>query len=303
MSKSSIVFFGTGQTSLEALIELEKNFIIEAVVTKPAPRTSNGSSRPTEVERWAKTMGLKVFNPAGKQDLTELIRSQKFSSSVGVVLDYSLIIPKDVIESFSLGILNSHFSLLPRYRGADPIRSTILNGDDETGVTIIKIVSDLDAGPILSWAEYSLKNEITAPELRSELSELNARLLNETLKLYLAGDVDPIAQDDSRATYTTKTSKQDGLIDSTKPAKQIEREVRAFKIWPKSYFYFNDLLIFVSKATVSDKKFPTGELSIDEKNLYYGTASGSLQLEILQLSGKAEMTAANFINGYKKMIV
>ena len=107
MSTAKIVFFGTGQTSLDALIELEKNFIIEAVITKPATKTSSGGSRPTNVELCAKKMSLKVFNPANKKELTELVIDQKFSSNVAVVLDYGFIIPQTVIDSFSLGILNS----------------------------------------------------------------------------------------------------------------------------------------------------------------------------------------------------
>lgn len=302
MSTAKIVFFGTGQTSLDALIELDKNFTIEAVITKPATKTSNGGSRPTNVELWAKKAGLRVFNPANKNELADLIISNKFSSNVGVVLDYGYIIPQEVIDSFALGILNSHFSLLPAYRGADPIRSTILGGDKTTGVTIIKIVAELDAGPILAWAEYSPANSITEPELRAALSELNTGLLTETLKLYIGGDIDPIDQDSASATYTHKTSKQDGQIDFAKSAEQIEREIRAYQGWPKSFFNYNDKIFSIIEAKPSNKTVLAGKLVLVDKHLYLGCKDSSIEIIKIQPAGKPALSALDFINGYQNII-
>jgi methionyl-tRNA formyltransferase len=302
LSTVKIVFFGTGQTSLDALIELDKNFTIEAVITKPATKTSSGGSRPTNVELWAKKMNLRVFNPANKKDLSELVTDQKFSSNVAVVLDYGFIIPQTVIDSFNLGILNSHFSLLPIHRGADPIRSAILAGDKTTGVTIIKIVAELDAGPILTWAEYDLGDNITEPELRIALSELNISLLTETLKLYIGGDIDPIDQDSASATYTHKTSKQDGQIDSTKSAEQIEREIRAYQGWPKSFFSYKNKIFSIIQAKHSSKTVSAGKLEQIDKHLYLGCKDSSIEIIKIQPAGKPALSALDFINGYQNII-
>ncbi len=302
MSTAKIVFFGTGQTSLDALIELEKNFTIEAVITKPATKTSSGGSRPTNVELWSKKMSLRVFNPANKKELSELVIDQKFSSNVAVVLDYGFIIPQTVIDSFSLGIVNSHFSLLPIHRGADPIRSAILGGDKTTGVTIIKIVAELDAGPILTWAEYSLNDSTTEPELRIALSGLNTSLLTETLKLYLGGDIDPIEQASTSATFTHKTTKQDGQIDYTKTAEQIEREIRAYQGWPKSFFSYDNKIFSVIEAKQSNKVVSAGKLELIDKHLYLGCKDSSIEIIKIQPAGKPALSALDFINGYQNII-
>lgn len=300
--KSSLVFFGTGSTSLEALQALCLDFTIEAVITKPATNTSSGHTRPTEVEIWAKQNNLEVFTPSNKSELSKIVANQQFESNVGVVLDFGMIVPQDVINSFSLGIINSHFSLLPLHRGADPIRAAILEGDKTTGVTIMKIVAELDAGPILTWAEYDLRSTITEPELRTALSELNCALLPESLTLYLNGDIDPIEQDVTQATFTSKVSKDDGLLDATKSATQLEREIRAYITWPKSYILVQNQQISIKKATVSDIKVDPGKLTVHEKKLYFGCKNGSLEIIELQPAGKASMSAQAFTNGYKHLL-
>lgn len=302
MSKAKIVFFGTGNTSLDALQALCLDFTIEAVVTKPAVKTSSGRARPTEVEKWANSQGLKVFTPSSRKELALLFEEHNFESTTGVVLDYGLIIPQSVIESFTLGIINSHFSLLPLHRGADPIRAAILEGDQTTGVTIMKIVATLDAGPILTWAEYDLDPQITEPDLRTALSELNCALLPETLQLYLNGDIDPIEQDVTQATFTSKVSKEDGLLDPAKSATQLEREIRAYITWPKSYILVQDQQITIKKAIASDIKVEVGKLSVHDKKLYFGCEDSSLEILELQPAGKATMNAQGFVNGYQTLL-
>jgi len=298
-----IVFFGTGETSLEALQSLVDNFIVEAVITKPALMTSSGKARPTEVESFAKSLGIPVYTPSNRQKLDEVIQSHRFASNVGVVLDYGLILSEATINSFSLGILNSHFSLLPNFRGADPIRAAILSGEDVTGVTIIKIVAELDAGPILTWAEFELNDTITEPELRAELSNLNCSLLTETLQLYLNGDIDPVEQDSESASFTNKVAKSDGLLDTyNKDAVTLSREVRAYAGWPKSFIEYNDHTIIIIKAQPTDTKIDISKIKIVEKDIYLGCKEGSLKILELQIPGKKPMGSASFINGYKALL-
>lgn len=301
-SAQSLIFFGVGQTSLEALVALSEKFEIEAVITKPDGLDRAGKPRPTVIADWARKHATSVYKPANKAELSALIAEKHFKSSVGVVLDYGVIIPKDTIDSFKFGIVNSHFSLLPKLRGADPIRSAILNGEATTGVTIMKIVPELDAGPILAWSEIDLDESTNAIELRKQLSILNCSLLPETLKLYMAGDIEPIDQDESAATYTTKAVKEDGLLDPSKLATQLSRRVHAYVGWPKSYFMLGDTQITIIDAKASDQTAKDGVLSEVNGKLYYGCTAGSLEIITIQPAGKAAMDAASFINGYKNLL-
>jgi methionyl-tRNA formyltransferase len=215
-----------------------------------------------------------------------------------VVLDYSLIIPKQIIDYFEFGILNSHFSLLPKYRGPNPIRTAILNGDKLTGVTVIRITPELDDGPILTWAEITIEC-MNAIELREQLSNINCALLPETVKLYLNNELELISQDESQAIYTTKTTKDDGKLEPAKSAEQLEREVRAYAGWPKSYFDYRGKTYIVHKAVANSIKVPAGELRAINKKLYYGCKNGSLEILEIQPASKPRMNAQAFINGYQ----
>jgi len=306
MSKKSsqpIVFFGTGQTSLDALQVLSETFEIEAVITKPDTLRRDGKPQPTLVAAWARKHAISVYKPKSKVELSRLIADKHFRSSVGVVLDYGVIIPQDVINSFENGIINSHFSLLPKYRGANPIRTAILNGEKVTGVTIIKIVAELDAGPILTWAETALDEATNAIDLRDQLSLINCGLLPETLKLYIAGNIAEIDQDPENASFTTKTQKEDGLLDPSKLPSQLSRRVHAYVGWPKSYFELNNQTIVIIDAQPSDQVAELGKLSVQNNKLYYGCTGGSLEIIQIQPAGKGTMDAQSFINGYKNLLV
>jgi methionyl-tRNA formyltransferase len=297
--KAKLVFFGTGQTSLEALQCLSEDFEIELVVTKPPATNSAGKSFKNSVHTWAEENSLPVLTPANKQDLGETLSAKDLDSELGVVLDFGMIIPSSVIDLFPKGILNSHFSLLPKYRGADPIRATILNGDESTGVTIIKITPGLDEGPILTWAELDT-NRSNAQELRERLSVLNCGLLPETIKLYLEGSLEPVLQDESEVSHTHKTSKEDGIIDPDKSPVVLANEVLAYTGWPKSTIKTPDKSFIVLTAKASDRSAAKGKLEVIDKELYYGCEGGSLHITKIQPQGKAPMDAAGFINGYLK---
>lgn len=296
-NRTSLVFFGTGQTSLEALQCLEESFNIELVVTKPPAKNSAGKEFKNQVQEYAEKNDIKVATPANKSELANSLAKQSIRSTLGVVLDYGMIIPKEVIDMFSNGILNSHFSLLPKYRGADPIRSAILNGDESSGVTIIRITPGLDDGPILTWAEHVVGNS-NAIELREKLSALNCALLPETIKIYLSNELEPVEQDESQASHTSKLTKEDGRLDPNKDPKQLEREIRAYVGWPKSYFEWKNNNYIIHKAKVSTTRINTGELHVSDKKLYFGCKNGSIEVLEIQPASKPKMNSAAFINGY-----
>lgn len=301
-NKPSIVFFGTGQTSLDSLVELSKSYRIEAIFTKPADVISRGRSQNSKIIQWADTNDVMSFKTQTKKELGDVFKNNKFISRVGVVLDYGVIIPDEVISLFQLGILNSHFSLLPKYRGADPIRAAILSGDKITGVTIMKIVSELDAGPIISWAEYKIPYNITEPKLRTELSILNCALLPISLELFLDASVTLVEQDTSNVSFTKKISKQDGYIDCNKPANQIEREIRAYSNWPKSHLKYKAMDLIIHEAKVSSISSSLGKLTIVDNKLILGCKNSSLEIVKLQIPGKKPIDANSFINGYSNLL-
>jgi methionyl-tRNA formyltransferase len=298
-NNNSIVFFGTGQTSLEALQCLSEKYAVELVVTKPPATNSAGKPFKNAVHVWADNNSIPVVNPKNKSELAELLNEVSFESQLGIVLDFGMIIPAEVIDLFAMGIINSHFSLLPKYRGSNPIRTAILGGDETSGVTIIRITPGLDDGPILTWSEIDIAG-FNAIELREELSKINCALLPETVELYLSNQLDPIEQDEQEATHTHKTTKADGQIDTDKSPNVLAQEILAYSGWPKSYISINDKEIIIIEAKPSNLSAPKGEFFVDNKKLYLGCSGGSLEIIKLQPQGKAPMDSQGFINGYLK---
>jgi methionyl-tRNA formyltransferase len=301
MPKPSIVFFGTGEVSLKTIEGIADHFEIEAIITKPDLTTSSGKTRPAELKIWAEEHQVPCFTPSNKAELGELIAAQKFKSEVGLVVDYGIIIPQDVIDSFSKGILNSHFSLLPKLRGADPITFAVLEGHKETGVSIMQLVAKLDEGDIIAQEKYQMPASTTTPQLTTDLIELSNKMLATAIPEYLEGRLKPQLQV-GEPTYSRKLSKEDGLLDPTKTAIQLECQIRAFIDWPKSYMFMDDLRIVITKANVSGQKSPAGKLSVIDKKLYFGCKDGSLEILEIQPVGKAKMDARSFINGYYKFV-
>lgn len=298
MTNSSLVFFGTGEVSLKTIEGIAGHFDIEAVITKPDLTTSSGKTRPAELKIWAEVYQVPCFTPATKAELSDVIANQKFKSEVGLVVDYGIIIPQDVIDAFPHGILNSHFSLLPKLRGADPITFAVLEGHKETGVSIMQLVAKLDEGDIIAQEKYQMPQSITTPKLTTDLIELSNEMLAAVIPNYLAGKLVPKSQDHIQASYSRKLTKEDGLLDPSKTATELECQVRAFIDWPKSYLFMDDLRIVITKAQPSTQKSQAGKLSVIDKKLFYGCKDGSLDIIELQPAGKTIMNAESFINGY-----
>ena len=293
----TLVFFGSGPVAAAAIDKLAKNFQIEAVVTKPKPAHHRGSFPVLDI---AKKLGLKTLTVTDKKSLSELFKQKPATSRIGVVIDFGIIIGQDVIDYFPLGIVNSHFSLLPRWRGADPISFSILEGDAKTGVSLMVIDAGLDTGKLITQKSLKIEVDETTPSLTTKLIDLSDLLLSEYLPKYITGDIKPHYQPHpDRATHSRKLTKEDGLIDLSKPAEQIEREIRAFIDWPKSRTEIAGKEVIVTRARVSDKQLGVGQIAAEDKHLFVGTADQSLEIEMIKPSGKSEMTALAFLAGYK----
>lgn len=306
----SLVFFGTGPVAYESLRLLSKHFHIEAVVTKPKPQGHKGNFPVLEL---TSELNIRTFTPTNKSELSQLVKDKPFKSSIGVVIDYGIIIDQDVIDYFPFGIINSHFSLLPELRGADPITFSILKGQKVTGVSLMLIVKGLDEGPILSQAQVIIEPEETATSLTKKLILASDKELQTVLPKWLKKKIDARPQEDfavpsiRQRSYSRKLLKTDGKIDWTKPAIEIEREIRAFREWPKSFTTLHTIPLIITSARVApqiDKidVLSPGSVKIvskedRSKSFYVACGEGGLWIERLKPSGKKEMTAQEFLAG------
>lgn len=301
MKKTSetILFFGSGPVASESLRLLAANFSIEAIITKPAPSHHKGTVPVLEA---AQKLQLPVLTATDRTSLDKLFASTTFKSRIGLLIDFGVIVSPQVIHSFPLGIVNSHFSLLPEWRGADPITFAILSGQKQTGVSLMLLSKGLDEGPVLAYAPYELSPDITTPELTKDLVQLSCQQIKAVLPLYMAEKVQAVPQ--SRfpaATYSRKLSKQDGVLDFSKPAIQLEREVRAFLEWPKSRTTFGSLEVIVTKARVVSETGKPGDRTIIDRLPVIYCGEHALALEKLKPAGKPEMSGAAFLAGYKQL--
>jgi methionyl-tRNA formyltransferase len=294
----TIVFFGSGPVAAQSLELLAQHFTIEAVVTKPQPAHHKEAFPVLTV---AEKLGLRTLTPKNKQELSDLFTTKPVKSQVGVVIDYGIIINQDVIDYFPLGIVNSHFSLLPKWRGADPISFAILNGDEQTGVSLMLIVAALDEGPVLARAPYDIPEKMTTPELTEALIEVSATALKEVLPQYIAGEIAPSEQIGT-PTYSRKLTKQDSLLDYTKPAEQLVREVRAFSGWPRSRVTIGGKELVITAAHVQHGNGNAGKVWRDGKEFGFYTTEDIFVVDKLKPSGKQEMTAESFLAGYGSLL-
>jgi methionyl-tRNA formyltransferase len=293
----TIVFFGSGPVAAKSLALLARDFEIEAVITKPQPPHHKEDF---PVLALAQELGLKTLTTADQAELSKLFApGRPAQSNLGVVIDYGILIPQSIIDHFPLGIVNSHFSLLPRWRGADPISFAILNGDKETGVSLMLIVEAMDEGPLLAQRSLTISPEATTPSLTDDLIALSHAMLAEQLPAYAQGQLKPYPQPDEEPTYSRKLTKQDGRLDFTKPAVQLAREVRAYAGWPRSRTTLGTTDVIITGAHVGEGGGEPGSLRIENKQLAIYTGQAVLVIDSLIPAGKKEMPAAAFMAGYR----
>ncbi len=286
-----IVFFGTEDFSLAALTGLiEADYPIAAVITKPDTRKGRGQKlTPPAVKVLATQHNIPVWQPSKLKDITDDIKS--LGAVAGILVSFGKIIPQNVIDLFTPGIINVHPSLLPKYRGPSPIESAILNGDSETGVSIMQLSAEMDAGPVYKAKTYHLTGTETRSELYQVLATVGTDLLLETLPRILDGSLTPLAQNHEQATYCRLLQKEDGLIRPDKiSAAQAERQVRAYLNYPKTRHMFGNQQLIITKAHVSDQqKTPLDILCQDGAFLAID--------ELIAPSGRV-MSGEAFLRGY-----
>lgn len=292
-----LVFFGSGPVAAESLRLLAERFTIEAVVTKPRPPHHKGQ---VPVIAVAETLGLTVLTAATKAELDRLFKLRPVSSTLAVLIDFGIIVSQSVIDYFPLGIINSHFSLLPEWRGADPITFAVLSGQKQTGVSLMLLVEAMDEGPLLGYGDYDLPSTITTPELTDDLVRLSNALLTQIIPDYRAGTILPTSQDmtGKAVSYSRKLTKEDSLLDWSKSAAVLEREIRAFAGWPRSRTTLLGKDVIITKARVIPGNGQPGTLYTEARQFGVYTADGILLIDSLLPAGKKEMSASAFLAGY-----
>ena len=310
-----IIFFGTpefGAIILEKLIQTDlKPVLVVTAPDKPIGRKQLVTPPPVKVI--AEKHNIPVLQPE-RLDQTINYQLKTINPDLIVLAAYGQIIPKEILELPKFGALNVHPSLLPKYRGASPIQAAILNGDTETGATIMLMDEELDHGPIVAQRVLQTPiDRMTYLELHNSLAELGGELLVETISRWVKGEMTAHPQDHSKATETQRIKKEDGRIDWSKPALYIERKVRALNPWPGTYAKLQVKsakvkIIKILKASVLEHSSPTSEetpgktfLTSDGK-LAAQTGKDALIIEELQLEGGKPMPAKEFLLGHKDFV-
>jgi len=276
-----------GAPTLQALID--NGYDVKAVIANYEVSRSR-KARELEIQSVAKEYNIPVLLPDRPKDIIDQLAG--YHADAAVLVAYGRIIPQSVIDIFPRGILNIHPSLLPQYRGSTPIEQAILDGATETGVSVMGLVKEMDAGPIYAQQRVALSGTETKQELTQTLLTAGSQMIIDVLPRVLDGTARPRPQDESLATFTSLFTKADGYLDLSKSAERCEREVRAYATWPKSRLTYNEHQIIVTKARVAQ-----GE---HDGHLVLACQPGWLEiLELIAPSGKT-MSGADFNRGYAR---
>ena len=295
-----IVFMGSPDFAVPSLKVLMKDFEVVGVVTQPDREAGRGRrliSPPVKIA--ALELGLPVIQPEKLRAPDAMGQLQTWSPDLIVVAAFGQILRQMVLEMPRFGCINVHGSLLPRWRGAAPIQAAILAGDLETGITIMKMDSGVDTGPMLSQRSLPILSDDTAGSVFDKMSTIGADLLLETLPGYLDGTNQPKPQPEEGVTYAPMLKKEDGLLDFNRPAGELVRRVRAFNPWPGTYFEWQGAVIKVQVAHVAEGKAVPGTFLVHQKMPAVGTAEGLFVLDTLQPAGKKPMPGKAFLAGAK----
>lgn len=304
----TIVFMGTSSFAVPSLQALVKDgYPVVAVVSQPARPAGRGRrlTLPPVAEA-AERLGLSVLAPARLRAPEAVAEVAALQPDLIVVAAYAQILPPSVLAIPSRGCINVHGSLLPRWRGASPIHSAILAGDECTGVTIMVMDAGMDTGPTLSQSITRIEDSDATPDLESRLAEMGAELLSSTLLRYLDGALQPAPQDEAGATYARILKKADGLIDWTRPAVEIWRSCRAYRPWPGSFSFWGDRQLKVVSCRPGEGLAglePGRVIPLSGgKEAGVATGDGVLWLEEVALEGGRPLGIREFLPGHRDFI-
>ena len=289
---------GSPDFALPSLRGLAKSYNVVGVVTQPDRASGRGRGlKPPPVKTLALELNIPIIQPEKLKQPEAIEQLRAWEPDLIVVAAFGQILRKDVLELPRYGCVNVHASLLPRWRGAAPINAAILAGDEETGVTIMRMDVGLDTGPMLAKRSIRLTRDDTAGSVFETLSTLGADLLLETLPDYLSGKLTPTPQPEQGATHAPMLKKEEGKLDFTRDANELERRVRAFNPWPGAFMEFDGTILKIHRAHVEQGNVEAGERLIVQNQPAVGARGGVLVVDEVQPAGKKSMSGKSFLAG------
>ena len=301
-----VVFMGSPDFAipvLEAVLGLGQEWVVVAAYTSPNRESGRGRQpHRSPVKAFASERGIPTLSPSRLSAEGEVERFEALSADLVVLAAYGLLLPVPFLTGPRFGAVNVHPSLLPRHRGAAPVAGTILAGDETTGVSVIVMDEGLDTGPVLGRREVRLDGTERTPQLTARLFAMGADLLADVLPAYVSGALAPMPQPTEGATVVKRLSKADGLLDWTKPAAVLERQVRAFDPWPGSATTWDGKRLEVLDAAVGEAgSTAPGTVDIDG-GVGVSTTDGVLVLRRVKLEGRRATAAADFVRGHRAFL-
>ena len=293
-----------GIPAFEALVAHPEYDVVGLVTQpdRPAGRGRKVSASP--IKEMAVSSGVPVLQPRRLRDPEAIAEVTALDADVLAVAAYGQWIPPQVFDAPPHKTLNIHPSLLPRHRGAAPAMSAILSGDEESGITVIQVTEAMDAGDILAQVRLAITPEDTTGTLMAKLARLGAQTLVSTLPRWLNGEIQPMPQDHSQATWFPRVQKAQGQINWAKPAEQIWREVRAYNPWPSAYTFHQGqrLVIHQARPLIAwAGSAEPGQVMLLGRHLAVATGNGALLPQVVQSAGKRAMTAEEFVRGQRNI--
>lgn len=298
-----VVFMGTPDFAVGALESIiEAGHEVTAVVTQPdKPKGRGKELQISPVKACALKHGIEVFQPAKIKTPEAVAQLSSYEADIFVVAAFGQILSKEILEMPGYGCVNIHASLLPKYRGAAPIQWAVIDGEEETGVTIMQMNEGLDTGDILMQGVVKLDPKETGESLFDKLAECGASLIVKALAEMEKGNLTPVKQDDSKSSYARMLNKELGKLDFSRDAVTLERKIRGLNSWPSAYTYFKGKTLKIWDADVVDKDDACEAGSVCEvakDSFCIQTGKGILRIKEVQLEGKKRMETAAFLLGY-----
>ena len=301
-----IVFMGTAELACHSLRALKQSpdFTVVAVVTQPdRPRGRHLQPHPSPVKQCAQEENLPVLQPERAREENFVSELRRLQPALIVVAAYGQLLPASILELPRHGCINVHTSLLPKYRGASPIQSALLNGETETGVTIMKIDAGMDTGDILTQAATPIRAEDDAQTLHDRLAQMGAELLVRTAADYVAGKISSRPQPTVGVSHAAKIKKADGQLDWNLPARVLWNRIRAFTPWPGAFTFLpaapRPQLLKIWRAETVERSGSPGEvLQADNSGIVIACGQGALKISELQLEGGRRLPAREFLLGH-----
>lgn len=304
MSPLRIVYFGTPSFAVPTLERLVASpHQVVAVVTQPdRPRGRGQKPSPAPVKAFALEHGLPVLQPERLKDAAFLDGLRSLSPDLGVVAAYGKILPQALLDLPRLGLINVHASLLPRWRGASPVHRAVMAGDRETGVSIMRVLLELDAGGVFSVARRPIGREETSEEVERDLAVIGAELLLATLPGIEAGGARETPQPEAGISYAPRLTKEEGLIAWEAPAEAVHNQVRGLHPWPHAYTFLQDARVIVLRSALGDERGGAADagqvLAIGPDHVAVAAGDGgTVHLRQLQMEGRRPLPAREFAAG------